>query len=262
MKSIGIDIGSRTTKIAVLDSDTLQLLYTNIVETGINPSNTANTLYLSALNQLSISNNDIFVCGSTGYGRNRTQYASHTFSEILCHTRGVLFENIDVRTIIDIGGQDSKLIYLDNNTKVYDFVMNDKCAAGTGRFLEKVATILELDTDLLDEVASQSNEPAVLTSTCVVFAESEIIGLLVEGVPKENVLKAVNQSIAKRIRNMAGCNPIQPVIAFTGGVANQQSVLHELEAVFNCSLFRPKIPSLTGAIGAAIIAQEQQNLYV
>ena len=190
---------------------------------------------------------------ATGYGRNAIRFADTTITEITCHARGVHQLAPDARTIIEIGGQDSKVISLEDGGRVRDFAMNDRCAAGTGRFLEMVATRLDMNWEKLAELARQSKKPALISNMCVVFAETEIIGLLADGKPLPDVVAGVQNAIATRVSALAG-RFVSPPVYFTGGVALQPGMARALEEVLACPVRVAPQPQFTGALGAAILA--------
>jgi len=190
---------------------------------------------------------------ATGYGRNTVDFADTTITEITCHARGVRHLVPDARTVIDIGGQDSKLIRMNPRGAVQDFVMNDRCAAGTGCFLEVVAKRLDLTLDALGDVAGRSRTPAAISSMCVVFAETEIIGLLAAGTSPEDIVAGVQTSIATRVASMAGRSVESPVV-FTGGVAMIPGMDAALQSALGCPVAIAPQPQLSGALGAAILA--------
>ena len=190
---------------------------------------------------------------ATGYGRNTVRFADTTITEITCHARGVHHVAPDARTIIEIGGQDSKVIHLEDGGRVRDFAMNDRCAAGTGRFLEMVASRLGVDWEKLAELSRDSKKPALISNMCVVFAETEIIGLLAEGTPVPDVVAGVQNAIATRVMALAGRSTVPPVY-FTGGVALQPGMTRALAEVLSCPLQVASQPQFTGALGAAILA--------
>jgi predicted CoA-substrate-specific enzyme activase len=195
--------------------------------------------------------------GCTGYGRKLYAGAGRIFSEISCHAAGVLHFFPAARTIIDIGGQDSKLISLDDSGKVRDFVMNDKCAAGTGRFLEMTALRLDCTLDELSELAAGSTEQLSISSTCVVFAESEIIGLIAENHAKAGIAKAVHMSVAARILTQISALDYREPIVFTGGVALNRDLADSLAKLLGTEILVSPHPLITGALGAArLIARE------
>jgi predicted CoA-substrate-specific enzyme activase len=248
----GIDSGSRTTKLVLLQGE--EILHAAVETTGINPAITAEKLLNEACVARDISRADIAMLYSTGYGRNILPFSQKVISEISCHARGVHLLFPQCKTIIDIGGQDSKAILLGEKGRVIDFVMNDKCAAGTGRFLEVTAHILETTVDKLGALSADSREQLQINSTCVVFAESEIIGLIAQGKTGADIIAAVHRAIAKRTRNLiAQLHWTHPVV-FTGGVAKnsgmQAAIAHQLGA----ELSIPRNSFITGALGAALFA--------
>ncbi len=252
MLTIGIDIGSTTSKILLFDHSNNRIIDWNYTATGVTPKKTANKLYEDLLNKNNLSKVDFVV--STGYGRKLVEFKDKISSEIICHARGLSYLKPEIRTVVDIGGQDSKVIVLDENHKVIDFVMNDKCAAGTGRFLEVVATILETSVDELSELAFKAEEEIDIDSTCVVFAESEIIGMIAKGYSRNTIVKAVHKSIAKRIVNQIHSLNWEAPIAFTGGVSFNKSMKSILEDILDYPLYTYETPIITGALGAALIA--------
>jgi len=195
---------------------------------------------------------------ATGYGRNALKFANTTITEITCHARGVHHLDPSVRTIIEIGGQDSKCISLESGGRVRDFGMNDRCAAGSGRFLEMVAARLGVDLAALGDLGRSSKKPALISSMCVVFAETEIIGLLAEGVPPPDIAAGVQNAIASRVAALVGRSVAAPV-CFTGGVALQPGMIRALEAALQCSVGVSAMPQYTGALGAAILAAERSH---
>ena len=192
---------------------------------------------------------------ATGYGRNTVGFADATVTEISCHACGVRRVAPDAMTVIDIGGQDSKLIRLDKAGLVQDFAMNDRCAAGTGCFLEVVARRLGLTLESLGQIAGRSAKPAPISSTCVVFAETEIIGLLAAGAGPEDIVAGVQASIATRVGSMAG-RKVEPPVVFTGGVAMIPGMDVALGAVLGHAVSVAPEPQMTGALGAALLAAE------
>lgn len=255
MFTIGIDIGSTTSKIVLFNHSTNEIVDYYYTATGVTPKKTAIKLYQDILIKNGLAKVNSVV--STGYGRKLVEFKDKISSEIICHARGLSFLNPEIRTVIDIGGQDSKVIILDNNHKVVDFVMNDKCAAGTGRFLEVVATILETSVDELSELAFQAEVEVEIDSTCVVFAESEIIGMIAQGYSRNTIIKAVHKSIAKRIVNQVHSLSWETPMAFTGGVSFNKSIKSVLEEMLKVPLYTYKTPIITGALGAALIANNE-----
>jgi predicted CoA-substrate-specific enzyme activase len=252
MYKLGIDIGSRNTKIVVLDSASQEIIFSAYRSTEISAARTVDMLLeslVAKLGELPIERSCV-----TGYGRKLYPAASIVKSEITCHATACNFLFPTAKTVIDIGGQDSKIITLNPDGSVKDFVMNDKCAAGTGRFLEMTAIRLQCDLDELSALAAMSDAVVPLGSTCVVFAESEIIGLLASGHKVQNIARAVNMSIAKRIYAQMAPLGCESPIVFTGGVAQGRDLSHCISELLKTPLLIPPDPEITGALGAALLA--------
>lgn len=258
----GIDAGSRAIKIVLIRADNLQILANGLTDQGVEQDKLASGLFERLLKDNNISRKDVAAIVATGYGRNAVSIADTTITEITCHAVGVHHLVPQIRhggTIIDIGGQDSKLIRLDKTGKVRDFAMNDRCAAGTGRFLEIVAGRFGVQLESLGRMAAKSRRPAAISSMCVVFAETEIIGLLAAGKAREDIVAGVQAAIANRIVAMAGRNIDSPVI-FTGGVALVSGMDTALQFVLGKKVIISPDPQMTGALGAAILASRKTKL--
>lgn len=252
MINAGIDAGSRSIKVVIFDSDRSEILATGIADQGIQQNQLARKVYEGALSDAGVTSDGVRRCIATGYGRNLIDFADTTITEITCHATGVRHLYPKVQTIVEIGGQDSKIIKLDSGGKVRDFAMNDRCAAGTGRFLEVVAKRLDLDFESMALLAGRSEHPAQISSMCVVFAETEIVSLLASGTAPEDIIAGVQDSIVRRIVSMAGRSISQQVV-FTGGVAMIPSMVRSLEAELGMPVEVPEAPMLTGALGAALM---------
>lgn len=252
MITLGFDIGSRNTKVVLFDSVSSRLLYSDWIGTDPNPLKSVEMLHAKALEASGNIKVDSIAC--TGYGRKLLNRSTRIFSEISCHTKGVLYTYPLANTIIDIGGQDSKIITLEENRRVKDFIMNDKCAAGTGRFLEMTAMRLGLDLNELNALEAESDEHIQMNSTCVVFAESEIIGLIAKNTSTSNIVKAVFNSIAQRVVSQIRTMDYQEPIVFTGGVAQSFGLVRTISSSLNSDILVPPDPEITGALGAAILA--------
>ena len=249
----GIDAGSRAIKVVLWDTAQTRIMAKGHLAQGIAQANLARQLYLDVLRQAGVAPEQVSGVVATGYGRNQANFAHTTITEITCHARGVLQLAPQARTIIEIGGQDSKLIRLEATGLVRDFAMNDRCAAGTGRFLEMVATQIAQPVSQLGELARKSRAPASITSMCVVFAETEIIGLLASGTPPEDIVAGIQTAVAERIVAMAGRRLEEPVL-FTGGVALVSGMDQALEAALGHPVAVVAEPLFTGALGAALLA--------
>jgi predicted CoA-substrate-specific enzyme activase len=260
---VGLDIGSRGSKGVLLKGNEI---YTTLIPTGLFMQETADEILEELLNITQLTRSDIGFIVGTGYGRISLKYDDIPYqvvTEISCHAMGVHAIIPEARTIIDIGGQDSKAIKIDPSTgKVVEFVMNDKCAAGTGRFLEKAANILGIDLSQLGEVALQSKKPAPISSQCVVFAESEVISLRARGErsndneSRADIAAGIHLSAARRVHNLLGRIGIEPGLVFSGGVSNNRGMWHTLEELLGAKFTPTKKLDMifAGALGAAVYA--------
>lgn len=254
--TVGIDIGSRMGKIVLLDKEQL-VCYS--VATGVNMQETADYLIKRVLELAGKKEEDISYIVGTGYGRISMDFniPHGSVTEISCHAMGAHFLNKDTRTIIDIGGQDSKAIKVETESgKVAEFVMNDKCAAGTGRFFEKVADLLNLKLEEAGKLALESQKKLDISSQCVVFAESEIVSLRAKGEAREDIIAAVNVASARRVKNLVNRIGLEPELVFSGGVSNNPGMKSALEEVVGQKFLDIDFNmSFNGALGAAIYAQ-------
>lgn len=247
MKYIGIDSGSTTTKGVVIVGD--KIVQTMLLPTSYNPRKTMNEMFLA------LKGDDEAVVVTTGYGRELLEARNKAVTEITCHARGALFLAPDCGAVVDIGGQDSKVIELDKPYGVKDFLMNDKCAAGTGRFMEVMMRIMHKDLDELD-VFIEGAKPEPINSMCAVFAESEIIGLLAEGKERSRIAMGVVDSICKRTSNFAKRVRIGNKVFFSGGLAQSDVVRQTLEAHLGVPVVTHELAQYVGAIGAALSGQK------
>ncbi|MCU0630626.1 MAG: acyl-CoA dehydratase activase [Methanoregulaceae archaeon] len=255
MITAGIDAGAATTK-AVLMRDR-EIVGYRISITAFDFLTSAERIFHELLLASDINKNDVELVYATGYGKNAISFADKGISEITAHAKGVYFLFPGVRGIIDVGGQDSKIIVVEDGN-VTDFLMNDKCAAGTGKFLEYTAKALEVPVDDLGALALASPHPAGITSMCTVFAESEVISLRARGIAKEDIAAGLIAGVAQRIVVMAKRMALTDHVAFVGGVAKNAGMKVALEKELGFTLFVPFEPQITGALGAAISAQGQQ----
>lgn len=249
----GIDAGSRAVKIVLLDRSTMQVIASGISDQAIDHDAAAMQLLTKLLTARALQREQITRTVATGYARGRIRMANTTITEITCHAVGVRRQCPGAMTVLEIGGQDSKLIRLDTSGNVRDFAMNDRCAAGTGRFLEIVADRLETKLESLGQLAAGSRSPATISSTCVVFAETEIIGLLASGVAREDIVAGIQHAMASRMAAMAGPELTGPVV-FTGGVALIPGMRDAMAAALEHEVSVAPDPQMTGALGAALLA--------
>lgn len=255
MLTCGVDIGARSIDIVLFDG--AQVIESCVVDTGAFPQQNARNAYENILSAVGVTASDIDRIVATGYGRNYFEEANRVATEILCHAKGVAYLFSSVRTIIDIGGQDSKMIEVNASGKVLNFMMNDRCAAGTGKFIEIVANTLNIPLEETGKAVQGVTEICEISSMCAVFAESEIIGLLHKGVAREVILRGVFRSVVRRTLGMAGKVGLRDDIVFTGGVAMNEGVLQALkQETGNENIKVPPEPQITGALGAAIVANE------
>ena len=255
MPVAGVDIGSLTAKAVILDDG--KMIGTSLLMTGHNSRLAGRGALDLALRDAGIEEGALERVVATGYGRLSIDFTDEQVTEITCHARGAHTTHPEAYTVIDLGGQDSKAIAVDDRGRVAEFVMNDKCAAGTGRFLEVMAAALEIDLDQLGGISLQSEAPASISSVCTVFAESEVVSRVAEGVSKVDIVAGIHQAIASRIYAMAVRIPIRERIIITGGVARNEGVVRALEKRFEATIIIPEMPQHMGALGAAIVARER-----
>lgn len=253
MLSIGIDSGSSTTKGVLFDGD--RVLDKVIWPTGANPKRTIKTVHEKLYESARALGHDAYTV-TTGYGRDLLEEANKKVTEITCHGRGAAVLHKDVATVIDIGGQDSKVICLDRDKNVRDFLMNDKCAAGTGRFVEVIMRLLHQDLFDLDDYV-QASEPTKISSMCTVFAESEVISLLAQDIPGESIARGVIASICERTSTFSKRLPIEGKVFFSGGLAQFKVIRNDLEKCLGLEVVTHEDAQLTGAIGAASIGMQK-----
>ncbi|NLH27429.1 MAG: 2-hydroxyglutaryl-CoA dehydratase [Syntrophomonadaceae bacterium] len=252
MLTAGIDIGSMSTKAVIFNG---QSYYKAITPTGWSPRQAAELVFNDLLKQAGHSPDQIDFIVATGYGRISIDFADRVVTEITCHARGAAYLVPGTDLVIDIGGQDSKVIRINEQGQVLDFAMNDKCAAGTGRFLQVIAAALGVDVSELAAL-SAGKTPLTLNSMCTVFAESEVISLISQGKEKGEIIAGLHQSIARRITSMVQRMGALNRITFTGGVARNEGVRKSLEQQIGIPVLVPEDCQMAGAIGAALIAQD------
>lgn len=256
MYTMGLDIGSTATKGVILQNGS-DILATSVISSGTGtkgPLKVVNEMF----ERLNITRKDIGKLVVTGYGRMKYQDSDRQISELSCHTRGVKFLVPSVRTIIDIGGQDAKALKLDADGRLLNFVMNDKCAAGTGRFLDVMAKILEVNVDELGELSKKARDIVQISSTCTVFAESEVISHLSNEAPIEEIIAGIHVSVVKRVASLAKRVGILDDVVMVGGVARNSGIVTAMEREIDREIIVPELAQLTGALGAALFAYEEK----
>jgi len=252
---MGIDSGSTSTNAVLLDENR-RILATSVVRTGAKTADSADRVLADILSQASLKREDLAMIVATGYGRVSIPFADTTITEISCHGKGAHFLNPDVRTILDIGGQDSKAIRLGPSGDVADFVMNDKCAAGTGRFLEAMARTLEVPIDDLGPISLEWKEDLDITSMCTVFAESEVISLIALNKEKADIAHAVHKAIAGKALSLMKKVGLEKAYMMTGGVAKNPGMVAVLNEKLGAPLYIYDEPEIIGALGAALFGLE------
>ena len=254
MYTLGIDVGSASSK-AVILKDGKDIVAAEVVQVGTGSSGPQRALD-KAFEVSGLKMEDISYTVATGYGRFNFTGADKQVSEISCHAKGIYFLVPTARTIIDIGGQDAKAIRLDDKGGIKQFFMNDKCAAGTGRFLEVMSRVLETTLDEMAELDAQATDTAPISSTCTVFAESEVISQLSNGVSRNNIIKGVHLSVASRACGLAYRGGLEKDVVMTGGVAKNAGVVRAVAGVLKTDVIVAPNPQTTGALGAALFAYE------
>lgn len=255
---MGIDSGSTSTNAVIMDGER-KIVASAVVRTGAKSGESAQKILGEILGKAGLAREEIAWIVSTGYGRVSIDFADENVTEISCHGRGAHYFNPKVRTILDIGGQDSKAIHLSEAGEVTDFVMNDKCAAGTGRFLEMIARTLEIDVDELGPVALQSTEDIEITSMCSVFAESEVISLIANNKEKADIAWGVCRAIAGKAYSLMKRVGLEETFMMTGGVAKNPGVVRAVEEKIQSRLYICPEPEIVGAAGAALYALDKMQ---
>lgn len=253
MYYLGIDVGSTTSK-AVVINEQKEIVAKEILIAGIGTDG-AQKVYQQVLNK--IPANQISRITATGYGRKLFEDADAEISELSCHAKGVFHVFPQTRTIIDIGGQDAKVLLLNDKGRMVNFVMNDKCAAGTGRFLDVMANILHLNIGDLQELYFQSGEPINISNTCTVFAESEVISQLAAGRMKADVIAGICISVANRVASLAKRVGIKEMVCMSGGVARNQGVRDAMSKKLEMEILFSEDAQFMGALGAALYSLEE-----
>jgi len=259
MITAGIDIGSITAKAAVLEEG--RILGTKVMFTGYNSRQAGQAVLGELIAEIGIAREKINAIIATGYGRNSVDFADKAITEITCHAAGAHFIDPLVRFIIDIGGQDCKTMKLDKDGNVGRFSANDKCASGTGRFLEVMAKVLGIDIEELGKLSGKAKMPITLASTCTVWAQADVIKYINSGVSVEDIGAGINTAMAQRVAILVNTVKPEGDILMTGGVAKNIGVVTTLEKLIGrrIKLARKADPQIAGAIGAALISMEKIN---
>ena len=256
MLTAGVDIGAQSAKAVILSGG--QISGYSILLTGRDVTSAGEDVMEEALKKAGVSRGELSYIVATGYGRRAFPWATETITEITCHAAGASWLLPTTRTVVDIGGQDSKVIRVDEKGDVVNFIMNDKCAAGTGRFLEVMAMALDLELEHLGPLSLTSSHPCKMTSICTVFAESEVVSLRAEKKSIEDIIAGIHRSISRRIVNMGAQVGFRDSVVFSGGVAKNIGVKKVLEDELQLQIIVPEEPQIVGALGAALLAAQRR----
>jgi (R)-2-hydroxyacyl-CoA dehydratese activating ATPase len=250
----GCDVGSLSAKAVIMNNG--DILASHVIFSRPEPEDSAREVMSAALDKAGLSLKDISWCAGTGYGRNSIPFARSVESEIACHGRGAQWLMPDVRMVIDIGGQDAKAIRIDENGNIIRYAYNDKCASGTGRFLEVMAGALGVRLEDMGELSLKSKKPLTISNQCVVFAETEIISLINDGRDLSDIISGLHRAMAHRVASLAKGIEMETVITMTGGVAKNKGMFAALEEALGVKIRKMDTdPQIMGAIGAAVFAR-------
>jgi len=252
----GIDMGSVSTETVIIDGE-MRIISYDISSTGANSRTAGERSFSAAMERAGISAAAVAYVVATGYGRLSLPLADKAVTEITCHGRGAYHLFPGTHTVLDIGGQDSKVIKIAQAGKVVDFDMNDKCAAGTGRFLEVMAKALEIGLEEMGPLSLEANEEIIISSMCTVFAESEVISLVAKSKPREDIVNGIHAAICNRIFAMLDRIGAEPELTMTGGVAKNVGIVRKIEQKAGGGINLPEEPQIVGALGAALIARDR-----
>jgi predicted CoA-substrate-specific enzyme activase len=254
----GCDVGSLTAEAVIMRDGSI--ISSEIIRVRPRPEHSASDVMNAALLKAGLSYDDIEYCVSTGYGRDRISFANDNVSEISCHGKGAQFLIPTVRTVIDIGGQDCKAISVDGKGELVNFIMNDKCAAGTGRFLEQMSKTLGLSLEELSAFPLGSTNPLPITSMCSIFIDTEVLCYVNEGEDLADITAGINHALAHRIKALVARIGVTDDVCITGGVAKNNGVVKSIEDILGIKILKmPEDPQIIGALGAALIAGEKMN---
>jgi len=254
----GIDIGSVSTDVVIINQ-LGEMVGHEVVPTGANFRAAADKGIETALQRAKLTREDVAYIVCTGYGRKSLDMDNGSLTEIKCHGTGAHHLSPEIRTIIDIGGQDCKVISLNADGSVADFVMNDKCSAGTGRFVDVMAKALQVELEEMGALSLASTENCRISNICTVFAESEVISKLSANVPKEDIIKGIHSSIGERVYNLVQRVELKKPVGITGGGGKNIGIIRVLEELLGTELITYQDPQIVGALGAALEARKQRS---
>jgi predicted CoA-substrate-specific enzyme activase len=252
----GCDVGSLTAKAVIMEEE--NIISQAVVLAKTKPSESAGDVMEKALKKAGLSRGDIQFAVGTGYGKDQVSFVQRVESEISCHAKGAWWNQPSVRTVIDIGGQDAKAIQLDDKGKVVRYIYNDKCASGTGRFLEVMAEAMEVELEKMGDIGKQAKERITISNQCVIFAETEVVSLINEGRDVSDIINALHRAMAGRVVSLARSIGVETDVVMTGGVAKNSGVFDALADCLNLPVnhLNGIDPQINGAVGAALFARE------
>ena len=258
MITAGCDVGSLTAKAVLMRDD--RIMASAVIKSKARPQDSAEAVFTEVLKRLNIEKGKVTGCIGTGYGREKIDFADGVLSEIACHGKGARWLMPSARTVIDIGGQDAKVLKLNPDGSIANFKTNDKCAAGTGRFLEVMSKVLNIGLEELGRFSARADDPVTFASSCTVWAQADVIKYLNSGYPIENVAAGINTAMATRVAVMVSAVGIEKDIIMTGGVAKNIGVVRAMEKIISHRINVPRKadPQIAGAIGAALFAREKE----
>ncbi|MDR1834315.1 MAG: acyl-CoA dehydratase activase [Fusobacteriaceae bacterium] len=250
--TLGIDVGSTASKCVILKNGA-ELTAKSLIDVGAGTSGPARAI-AGVMEASGLRPEDIAYTLATGYGRNSIEGVADQLSELSCHAKGAYFLFPEVKTVIDIGGQDAKVLKIASGGLLNNFVMNDKCAAGTGRFLDVMARVLEVRIEDLERLSAESTNVVNISSTCTVFAESEVISQLARATDKRDIIRGIHRSVAGRVGGLAKRIGIEDQVVMTGGVAQNHGVVAAMEQEIGHKVYTSPLAQYNGALGAALFA--------
>jgi bzd-type benzoyl-CoA reductase Q subunit len=258
MITCGIDVGSLSAEAVIFVDDKLEA--SSLIRTGPDSAETARRALNVALEKTDMLQEDIEFTVATGYGRVIVPFADRNITEISCHAKGAHYFHPSVRTILDMGGQDCKAIRCDENGKVTRFIMNDKCAAGTGRAMEVMASLLQIPLEQMGARALRfAEDPVKISNTCVIFAKSEVLSLMREGLSSNEILAGLCDSVAERVKILVQRVGIENDFVISGGISKNLGVVSKIEQKLEICAHIPEEPQIVGAVGAALFARDLLN---
>ncbi|MEI6609928.1 MAG: acyl-CoA dehydratase activase [Deltaproteobacteria bacterium] len=254
----GCDVGSLSAKAVIMKDG--EIVASQVINSKPDPNESAQAVMEKALQKANLTLDDIAYCVSTGYGRESVPFAKSAYSEIVCHGKGANWKMPSVRMVVDIGGQDAKAIRIDDKGNIAQYAYNDRCASGTGRFIEVMASAMDVPLEKMGEISAQSTNPISISNQCVVFAETEIVSLINAGKALPDIVAGLHKALANRVAGLARGIKLETDVTMTGGVAKNPGMLAALEEALGVRFVKSELdPQIMGALGAALLAFEHAS---